>query len=114
TVSSLDAHKQSAPARVADARAGLAALTAALAGWRADPGHAARAGRLVAEWAPVVERAYHLGHQPLPAQTEIIGVLSEELGPRDVVVQAAGSLPGDLQRLWRGPGPPPRPPPERA
>jgi 3D-(3,5/4)-trihydroxycyclohexane-1,2-dione acylhydrolase (decyclizing) len=100
-VASFDAHKQSATALVADARAGLDALTAALAGWRADPGHAEHARRLVADWAPVVDRAYHLGHQPLPAQTEIIGVLNEELGPRDVVVQAAGSLPGDLQRLWR-------------
>ena len=46
-------------------------------------------------------RAYHLGHQPLPAQTEVIGVVNEVAGPRDVVVQAAGSLPGDLQMLWR-------------
>src|SRR5262249_48655968 len=100
-VARFDAHKLSATALVADARAGLAALSTALAGWPADPGHAGRAGRLVAEWAPVVGRADHLGHLPLPAQTEIIGVLNEELGPRDVVVQAAGSLPGDLQRLWR-------------
>src|SRR5262249_9161940 len=100
-VARFDAHKLSATALVADARAGLAALSTALAGWRADPAHAERAARLVAEWTPVVDRAYHLGHQPLPAQTEIVGALNELAGPRDVVVQAAGSLPGDLQRLWR-------------
>jgi 3D-(3,5/4)-trihydroxycyclohexane-1,2-dione acylhydrolase (decyclizing) len=49
----------------------------------------------------VVDRAFHLGHQPLPSQTEVIGAVNEIAGPRDVVVQAAGSLPGDLQMRWR-------------
>jgi 3D-(3,5/4)-trihydroxycyclohexane-1,2-dione acylhydrolase (decyclizing) len=48
-----------------------------------------------------VDRAYHLGWQPLPAQTEILGALNEFMDERDVVVQAAGSMPGDLQLLWR-------------
>ena len=49
----------------------------------------------------MVDQAYHLGHQPLPAQTEILGALNEFMDERDVVVQAAGSMPGDLQMLWR-------------
>jgi len=48
-----------------------------------------------------VDHAFHLGHGPLPAQTEVLGALNEVLDPRDVVVQAAGSMPGDLQMLWR-------------
>jgi 3D-(3,5/4)-trihydroxycyclohexane-1,2-dione acylhydrolase (decyclizing) len=48
-----------------------------------------------------VDHAYHLGHEPLPAQTEILGALNEFMDERDVVVQAAGSMPGDLQMLWR-------------
>jgi 3D-(3,5/4)-trihydroxycyclohexane-1,2-dione acylhydrolase (decyclizing) len=48
-----------------------------------------------------VDEAYHLGHGPLPAQTEIIGTLNELAADTDVVVQAAGSMPGDLQLLWR-------------
>jgi 3D-(3,5/4)-trihydroxycyclohexane-1,2-dione acylhydrolase (decyclizing) len=48
-----------------------------------------------------VTRAYHLGHQPKPAQSEVIGVVNEVSGPRDVVLCAAGSLPGDLHKLWR-------------
>jgi 3D-(3,5/4)-trihydroxycyclohexane-1,2-dione acylhydrolase (decyclizing) len=48
-----------------------------------------------------VDHAYHLGHRPLPAQTEIIGALNGFMADRDVVVQAAGSMPGDLQMLWR-------------
>ena len=38
---------------------------------------------------------------PLPAQTAILGVVNAECGPRDVVVCAAGSMPGDLHKLWR-------------
>jgi 3D-(3,5/4)-trihydroxycyclohexane-1,2-dione acylhydrolase (decyclizing) len=48
-----------------------------------------------------VERAYTLGHGPLPAQSEVIGVVNRVSEPRDVVVCAAGSVPGDLHKLWR-------------
>ena len=44
---------------------------------------------------------YSLGHAPLPAQSEVIGAVNEAAGARDVVVCAAGSLPGDLHKLWR-------------
>src|SRR5262249_24506040 len=46
-------------------------------------------------------RAYTLNHQPLPAQSEVIGVVNDVSGPRDVVICAAGSMPGDLHKLWR-------------
>jgi 3D-(3,5/4)-trihydroxycyclohexane-1,2-dione acylhydrolase (decyclizing) len=85
----------------ADARAGLAALRAALAGWSVPAAYREETGRLVAEWNAVVDRAFAQGHRPLPAQAEIIGVVVEESGPRDVVVCAAGSMPGDLHKLWR-------------
>ncbi|GLZ11688.1 3D-(3,5/4)-trihydroxycyclohexane-1,2-dione acylhydrolase (decyclizing) [Actinomadura sp. NBRC 104425] len=100
-ITSFDAAKHAGAMLVADARAGLEALTEALAGHRVDEAYAARARELAAGWARVVDGAYRLGHGPLPAQTEILGVLNEESDPRDVVVQAAGSMPGDLQMLWR-------------
>ena len=53
------------------------------------------------DWDAVVERAYTLGHGPLPAQSEVIGVVNRVSDPRDVVVCAAGSMPGDLHKLWR-------------
>ncbi|MEV6600862.1 3D-(3,5/4)-trihydroxycyclohexane-1,2-dione acylhydrolase (decyclizing) [Actinoplanes sp. NPDC051346] len=96
-VAAFDAHKQSATALVADARAGLAALTEALDGKRFDLDFAED----VAAWQARVDRAYHLGHGPRPAQSEVIGAVNEACGERDVVVQAAGSMPGDLQLLWR-------------
>ena len=96
-VAAFDAHKQSAYPIVADCRAGLDALRTALDGTRFTLDHSAE----TAAWQETVDRAYHLGHGPLPAQTEVIGVVNEACGARDVVVQAAGSLPGDLQMLWR-------------
>src|SRR5262249_58847568 len=48
-----------------------------------------------------VDRLAGLGHEPLPAQSEVIGAVNEAAGPEDVVVCAAGSMPGDLHKLWR-------------
>ena len=104
-VAAFDAGKHAGASLVADARAGLEALTTALsipgAGYHVDPGYTTRIEAANADWRRVVEHAYHLGHQPLPAQTEILGALNEFMDERDVVVQAAGSMPGDLQMLWR-------------
>jgi len=100
-VATVDAFKHAGLPLVADARAGLEALRGALEGWRADPGHTQRARELAADWDATVERAYTLGHSPLPAQSEVLGVVNRLSGPRDVVVCAAGSMPGDLHKLWR-------------
>ncbi len=94
-VAALDAAKQAGAMLVADAREGLDALRAALDGYHAPVTWDAT------DWNRVVDEAFHLGHQPLPAQTEVLGALNEEMDARDVVVQAAGSMPGDLQMLWR-------------
>src|SRR5205823_14878769 len=37
----------------------------------------------------------------LPTQANVIGLVNDVSGPRDVVVCAAGGLPGDLLKLWR-------------
>ncbi|WP_236244635.1 3D-(3,5/4)-trihydroxycyclohexane-1,2-dione acylhydrolase (decyclizing) [Streptomyces sp. CC210A] len=97
-----DAHKMSARTVVADARAGLTALTEALAGHRVDPVYEAeyRAGR--ERWERVVAAAYRAGDEAaVPTQTQVLGLLDETVGDDDVVVNAAGSLPGDLHKLWR-------------
>jgi 3D-(3,5/4)-trihydroxycyclohexane-1,2-dione acylhydrolase (decyclizing) len=100
-VASLDAAKHSGVMLTADAREGLSALTAALDGYHVDNTWSAHTQR----WNQVVDEAYHLGHGPLPAQTEVLGALNEEIGTNAVVVQAAGSMPGDLQMLWRAQDP---------
>ncbi|HZY27332.1 MAG TPA: 3D-(3,5/4)-trihydroxycyclohexane-1,2-dione acylhydrolase (decyclizing) [Jiangellaceae bacterium] len=96
-----DALKQDGIALVADAREGLVALTAALRGWSVDESLREETARLAAESDAAVTAAYGLGHGPLPAQSEVIGAVNEVSGPRDVVVCAAGSMPGDLHKLWR-------------
>jgi 3D-(3,5/4)-trihydroxycyclohexane-1,2-dione acylhydrolase (decyclizing) len=100
-VAGFDAWKLPGIALVADARAGLDALASALRGWHTDAPYRERARRLALEWDETVERAYHLGHEPLPAQSEVIGAVNEVAAPGDVVVCAAGSMPGDLHKLWR-------------
>src|SRR5262245_9700493 len=97
----MDAHKLSAEALLGDARAGLEQLTAAFTGWRAPEEHSAEANRLAREWDETVQAAYDRGHRPLPAQSEVIGVVNRLTRPHDVVVCAAGSMPGDLHKLWR-------------
>jgi 3D-(3,5/4)-trihydroxycyclohexane-1,2-dione acylhydrolase (decyclizing) len=96
-----DAAKQSATAIVADARSGLESLSEATAGYRVSAAYTREFTEHTEAWTKIVDAAYHLGNQPLPAQTEVIGVVNEIAAPRDVLVQAAGSLPGDLQMLWR-------------
>jgi 3D-(3,5/4)-trihydroxycyclohexane-1,2-dione acylhydrolase (decyclizing) len=92
-VAPVDSTKHAGVPLLADARAGLERLTEALAGsaWDTPEFH----------WDAVVERAYTLGNAPLPAQSEVLGVVNRVSGPRDVVVCAAGSMPGDLHKLWR-------------
>jgi len=100
-VASFDAHKLSALPLVADAREGLAALARELSDHRVDHDYKDRAVSLSQNWDRTVSQAYAQGAQPLPAQAEVIGVVNEESSPRDVVVCAAGSMPGDLHKLWR-------------
>jgi 3D-(3,5/4)-trihydroxycyclohexane-1,2-dione acylhydrolase (decyclizing) len=100
-VASFDAHKLSALPLVGDARATLDALAEALAGHRVDDGYAAAAAAHVRDWDAEVGRIYARRNAPLPGQGEVIGVVNDVAEPRDVVVCAAGSLPGDLHKLWR-------------
>ena len=100
-VASFDAHKLSATALVADARTGLVALADGLSDWQVGGAHQERAIRLAGEWDATVQAAYDGDHSPLPAQSEVIGSVNTLIGPRDVVVCAAGSMPGDMHKLWR-------------
>jgi 3D-(3,5/4)-trihydroxycyclohexane-1,2-dione acylhydrolase (decyclizing) len=100
-VAAFDAHKQSALPLVADARVGLELLAQELGDWQVPAPYRESARQRAADWDALVERAYHLNHQPLPAQSEVIGALNETIRPADVVVCAAGSMPGDLHKLWR-------------
>jgi len=102
-VADLDGHKLSGLAMVADAREALRALTIDLSGWRADPAYTLRASELARAWDGEVAAAYDLegDADAAPRQSQVIGAVNDLSGARDVVVCAAGSMPGDLHKMWR-------------
>lgn len=104
-VKAFDAAKHAATMVVADAREGLDALRAGLEGWRAPAEQGERAKQLWADWEKLIEPCFQPHDQELPAQTEIFGALNEMMGAEDIVINAAGSMPGDLQALWKARSP---------
>ena len=100
-VAGFDAAKHSGLGIVADARLALDALRDALAGHRVDEAWSARAAEESAAWGEEVARLVSAGHAPLPSQAEVIGAVNAAAAAHDVVVCAAGSMPGDLHKLWR-------------
>jgi 3D-(3,5/4)-trihydroxycyclohexane-1,2-dione acylhydrolase (decyclizing) len=96
-----DACKVAAIPVVADARVTLEQLTAALTDYRVGAEYASEAAALKNKWEAEVDRLFHLKNPGRPAQSELIGAMWEASGPRDVLVSAAGSHPGDLHKLWR-------------
>jgi 3D-(3,5/4)-trihydroxycyclohexane-1,2-dione acylhydrolase (decyclizing) len=105
-VASFDAAKESAVGVVADAREALTALAGAVDGWSVDEAYRARTAELAAAWEATVEAAYHpevpsAGEGGRLTQNEVIGLVNEVSAARDVVVCAAGSMPGDLHKMWR-------------
>ncbi len=107
-IARFDAGKHSGLEVVADAREALTALTAALQGYAVTADGRNRHQQLWREWDEQVEATYRPADevtQRLAAgvltQGEVLGVVNEYSDPRDVVVCAAGSMPGDLHKLWR-------------
>ncbi|WP_432503896.1 3D-(3,5/4)-trihydroxycyclohexane-1,2-dione acylhydrolase (decyclizing) [Kineococcus arenarius] len=103
-VAGLDGVKHAGLPVLADAREALEALGAALEGFSTPDAYRERAARLNREWDAVVERYYGSGlgeRNGVLAQAEVLGAVDEVAEARDVVVCAAGSLPGDLHSMWR-------------
>ncbi len=100
-VAEFDAYKLAALPVVGDARATLEELRDRLRGWQTNSEYQALARQHNAAWDAEVERIYTLEHGPLISQGEVIGLVNELSKPDDVMVCAAGSLPGDLHKLWR-------------
>src|SRR5215472_880154 len=96
-----DAYKVSAIPLVADARIAVEQLAEALADYRVGAEYASQAAVLKEKWEAEVDRLFHLNNPGRPAQSEVIGAMWEASGPRDILLSAAGSHPGDLHKLWR-------------
>lgn len=86
---------------VADARESLHELRQALQGWSVDHSLQERYMREVADWNAQVDTSTADHKRNKPSQSEIIGAVNAAISPTDVLICAAGSLPGDLHKLWR-------------
>ena len=101
-VASFDSYKHGSQLPViADAREALTELSIELEGFGVTAEYAEQIAREKAAWDATVDAAFAPSGLALPGQPEIIGVVQSSTDPDDVIVQAAGSLPGDLHKLWR-------------
>jgi 3D-(3,5/4)-trihydroxycyclohexane-1,2-dione acylhydrolase (decyclizing) len=101
-VASFDAFKHgSAIPVVADARESLIELSEELIGYRVAASYETEYAKQKSIWDAAVAESFVDRKRELPGQPEIIGAVQEASDPRDVVICAAGSLPGDLHKLWR-------------
>ena len=101
-VASFDAVKQGGLSVVADAREALEALSDALGDYSVSDEYRTRTAELAQEWDDTVTAAYRVEDDGSALnQSQVIGLANTLSDPRDVVVCAAGSMPGDLHKLWR-------------
>ncbi|MEU2157855.1 3D-(3,5/4)-trihydroxycyclohexane-1,2-dione acylhydrolase (decyclizing) [Streptomyces sp. NPDC019396] len=101
-ITGFDAHKLAALPLVADARAGLVALTGALRDHRVEHGYETEYTDGKERWEHRVDAAYEVRDAEVrPTQPQVLGVLDGLVTADDIVINAAGSLPGDLHKLWR-------------
>jgi 3D-(3,5/4)-trihydroxycyclohexane-1,2-dione acylhydrolase (decyclizing) len=99
--SEFDSYKHRALPLTGDARVTLEELSEALAGVRVNSSYQTRISKFRDEWEKEVDRIYGIRKDPPITQGEVIGVVNEMCQADDVMVCAAGSLPGDLHKLWR-------------
>ena len=100
-VASLDSVKQGGISVVADAREAIEALGEALGDYSVSDEYRRRTAALAQEWDDTVSAVYRIEDGGALNQNQVIGLANTLSDPRDVVVCAAGSMPGDLHKLWR-------------
>jgi 3D-(3,5/4)-trihydroxycyclohexane-1,2-dione acylhydrolase (decyclizing) len=100
-VAEFDSYKQSALPITADARVCIEELTEILGNYKVDSSYRSRIATLNTEWDWQVTEFFKSSGELPVSQPEVVGAVNEFAGPRDVVLCAAGSLPGDLHKLWR-------------
>ena len=100
-VASLDSVKQGGISVVADAREALEALSVVVGDYTVSDDYRARTAELMSDWNNTVSEVYRTDDGAALNQNRVIGLVNTLSDPRDVVVCAAGSMPGDLHKLWR-------------
>jgi 3D-(3,5/4)-trihydroxycyclohexane-1,2-dione acylhydrolase (decyclizing) len=100
-IADFDSFKHSALPLTSDAKVCLEELTELLGDYRASADYVTGVAALNKSWDEQVSAFYRVSGSDPVTQGEVVGVVNESAGPRDVVLCAAGSLPGDLHKLWR-------------
>ncbi|MBA3674622.1 MAG: 3D-(3,5/4)-trihydroxycyclohexane-1,2-dione acylhydrolase (decyclizing) [Chitinophagaceae bacterium] len=100
-VSEFDSFKQGALPVTGDARESIKELDNLLNSFQVSKSYSATIKKLNTEWDKTVEKIYSLDHGVPTSQGELIGAVNTFSNEKDVVLCAAGSLPGDLHKLWR-------------
>jgi len=99
-VSEFDAYKHAALALTGDARVTIEELQQSITDYKVDTNYKAKIADLRTAWDKEVDRLYKIRKEPM-TQAEVIGVLNNSMQPSDIMINASGSAPGDLHKLWR-------------
>ena len=100
-VAEFDAYKHAALPLTGDARLTIAELQQAVGNFGIAESYRAQINEFRARWEIEVDRIYGIHQAPPITQGEVIGIVNNFTKPSDIVICAAGSLPGDLHKLWR-------------
>ncbi len=100
-IAGFDAYKHCAIPLTSDAKSCLEEMVELLADYRVSGEYGAHIAGLNEDWDKQVSEFYNITGDIPVSQVEVVGAVNEFTGPRDVVLCAAGSLPGDLHKLWR-------------
>ncbi len=100
-VMEMDAYKRGAIPLVGDAKVTLEELSELVADYDTGDAYRTQSKTYNDEWDAEVHRIYNVEHEPMLSQGEVVGMVNTQSRPQDVVLCAAGSLPGDLHKLWR-------------
>ncbi len=100
-IAEFDAHKHSAISLTGDAKVCLEELSGLLPNNITDKSYQGHIQELSKSWDEYVESVFTVEKSDVVTQAEVIGAVNEIAMPHDTVLCAAGSLPGDLHKLWR-------------
>ncbi|HRN55733.1 MAG TPA: 3D-(3,5/4)-trihydroxycyclohexane-1,2-dione acylhydrolase (decyclizing), partial [Agriterribacter sp.] len=106
-VSEFDAHKHNALPLTGDAKVTLEELLSTLGTYKADDNYRQRIAGMNKAWDNEVTQIYAEGNGTVPPidQAVVIGTLNSFMNREDIMINASGSAPGDLHKLWRATDP---------
>jgi len=96
-----DATKHRALAVVGDALEALGELDAALGDWSADAAWMEKGRAAFAEWNALIDERQTPTNAPVPSYAQVVGAVNRKAGEGDMMIAAAGGLPGEVAKGWR-------------